>query len=239
VARVFWGARRDGGARRGAPSAPTGEPPEATLAYRALLASLPPCSAAPRPARVGAVRRARLRELLAFWSTLAFHLEAPPLRWGSAAGGAFGLAGVVGALAASFVGRRNDRGDPRKTLGVGLLGVAGAWAVLGAFGAGVPGLVAGVILLDLGVQAAHVSNQARIFALDEAARGRINAVYMVGYFAGGAAGSAAAAAAWARAGWGGVVATGAACVAVALLVYARGRRAASGTRRANATLTRA
>jgi predicted MFS family arabinose efflux permease len=210
--------------------------PDAALSYRALLASLPAVFR-----RYPALRESALFGALAFasfsafWSTLAFHLEAPPLRLGSAAGGAFGLAGVVGALAASLVGRRNDRGDPRQTLGVGLAVSLAAWGVLGAFGASVAGLVAGVVLLDLGVQAAHVSNQARIFALDEGARGRINAVYMVSYFAGGALGSAAAAAAWVRAGWGGVVATGAACVAAALLAYAR--RGADAARRPRADLT--
>ncbi len=198
--------------------------PDAALPYRALLASLPAVArryaVLRESAAVGALAFASFS---AFWTTLAFHLAAPPLRLGSAAAGGFGLVGVVGALAASVVGRRNDRRDPRGTIGIGLAVTLASWGVLGAFGASVAGLVAGVVLLDLGVQAAHVSNQARIFALDESARGRINAVYMVAYFAGGALGSAAAAAAWARAGWGGVVAVGAGFVVAALAAYARRR----------------
>jgi predicted MFS family arabinose efflux permease len=199
--------------------------PAAALRYGALLTSLPAVArryaVLRESALVGALAFASFS---AFWTTLAFHLAAPPLRLGSAAAGGFGLVGVVGALAAGLVGRLNDRGDARRTVGLGLAAALAAWAVLGLFGASVAGLVVGVVLLDLGVQAAHVSNQARIFALDEAARGRINAVYMVAYFAGGALGSALAVLAWTRAGWGGVVGVGAAATAAALAVWARPRR---------------
>ena len=48
------------------------------------------------------------------------------------------------------------------------------------------GLIIGVILLDLGAQSTLVSNQARIYSLLPEARSRLNTVYMVSYFAGGA-----------------------------------------------------
>ena len=187
------------------------------LTYRELLASLPAVAR-----RWAALRESALFGALAFasfsvfWTALPFHLASLPGGYGSGAAGAFGLVGVVGALAASFIGRRNDRGDPRQSIGVGLAATAAAWVALGAFGRSLVGLAVGVLLLDLGVQAAHVSNQARIFALDDTSRGRINAVYMVAYFAGGALGSAAAAAAWARGGWIAVSATGAAFALAAL-----------------------
>lgn len=220
---VFWGAAAVMVALAGVLRArlPASRP-DTALSYRALLASLPAVAR-----RYPALREAALfggfafASFSAFWTTLAFHLAAPPLGLGSAAAGGFGLVGVVGALAASVVGRRTDRGDPRRATGLGLAITLVAWGVLGIWGTSLAGLVAGVILLDLGVQAAHVSNQARIFALDEATRGRINAVYMVVYFTGGALGSAAAALAWARAGWPGVVMVGAGCTVAALAVFAR------------------
>jgi predicted MFS family arabinose efflux permease len=61
-----------------------------------------------------------------------------------------------------------------------------------------------VLLLDLGVQAGHVANQTRIYGLDPEARGRLNMVYMVCYFIGGATGSSLGAGAWKVWGWSGV-----------------------------------
>lgn len=46
---------------------------------------------------------------MAFWTTLTFHLERPPFLAGSDVAGMLGLVGVVGALAASLVGRMTDR----------------------------------------------------------------------------------------------------------------------------------
>ncbi len=215
-------------------------PGERALSYRELLASLPAVAR-----RWGALRESALFGGLAFasfsvfWTTLPFHLADLPGHYGSGEAGAFGLVGIVGALAASFVGRINDRGDPRRTVGAGLLVTLGAWVTLAAFGRSLAGLVGGVLLLDLGVQGAHVSNQARIFALDEASRGRINAVYMVAYFAGGALGSAVGAAAWARAGWTGVAIAGAAFTALALAVFLRRRTARPDSERPDAAVAAA
>jgi predicted MFS family arabinose efflux permease len=75
-----------------------------------------------------------------------------------------------------------------------------------------------VVLLDFGTQASHINNQARIFALDPQARSRVNTVYMVTYFTGGALGSLAGTRAWVHAGWGGVCATGACFSSLALLL---------------------
>jgi predicted MFS family arabinose efflux permease len=64
-------------------------------------------------------------------------------------------------------------------------------------------------MLDLGVQAGHVANQTRIYALLPEARSRLNTVYMVTYFLGGALGSALGAWGWAHWQWNGVCAAGA------------------------------
>ena len=79
----------------------------------------------------------------------------------------------------------------------------------------------GVVLLDVGVQSAHVANLARVHALDPAARSRRNTVYMVSYFAGGALGTWLGVRAWARFGWAGVCAAGAGFLVLALLAWAR------------------
>jgi len=83
------------------------------------------------------------------------------------------------------------------------------------------------VLLDAGVQASHLANQTIIFGLSPALRNRINAVYMVSYFIGGAAGTIAAAAAWERWGWTAVSALGAGFAGVGLLPLTRHSEPAS------------
>ena len=76
-------------------------------------------------------------------------------------------------------------------------------------------LAIGVIVMDAGVQASHISNQTRIYALSAELRNRLNRVYMVIYFLGGASGSALGSRRGQRFGWTGVCMTGAAFAATA------------------------
>jgi len=80
--------------------------------------------------------------------------------------------------------------------------------VLYLFGRHMGGLIVGVVLLDIGVQAGHVSNQTRIYGLLPEARSRLNMVYMICYFAAGAIGSFAGSVLWHRFGWAGVCGLG-------------------------------
>ena len=157
----------------------------------------------------------------AFWATLALHLQALPGHYGPRTAGAYGVVGLVGALAAPLVGKSAEaRGDRRiNVIAIGniLVGFAALWL----FGDSLWGLAAGCILLDFGAQANHISNQTRIFALREGARSRLNTVYMVTYFTGGALGAYAGAVAFASFGWSGVCAVGAVCCAAALLLVRR------------------
>ena len=153
-----------------------------------------------------------------FWTTLTFFLESPTYRYGSAVAGFFGLIGAAGALAAPLAGRAADTRGPDFTIGVGTLLAVAAYAVLGLGGFHLAGLVAGVILLDVGVQAAHISNQTKVFSLVPEARSRLNTVYMTGYFTGGSLGSVAGGFVWMHFGWLGVCALGAAFAGAAYLV---------------------
>ncbi len=144
----------------------------------------------------------------AFWSMLAFRLETPPLHYGSQVAGLFGLVGVVGVAAAPIAGRLADRLNPRVTTRVALLVTALAFVMFGLAGHTLAGLVVGIIVLDAGVQAGHVTNMSRIHSLSPEARNRLNTVYMVSFFLGGAAGSVLAAYAWQRWLWSGVCGVG-------------------------------
>jgi predicted MFS family arabinose efflux permease len=144
----------------------------------------------------------------AFWANLAFHLAGPPHGYGSEVAGLFGLIGAVGVAAAPLVGRAGDKGNARRLVGLGLVITALSFVLLGLAGQTLWVLVAGVVLMDLGVQATHVANQTRNQALRPDARNRVNTVYMVAYFVGGVVGSSLGATGWAAAGWGGVCAVG-------------------------------
>ena len=146
----------------------------------------------------------------AFWVTLSFFLETPPYHYGSEVTGLFGLVGVAGALAASFVGKFADRRDPRYANGVAMAITLLSFVLMWLAGQWLPGLIVGVILLDLGTQANQVSNQARVYSLNPQARNRLNTVYMVSYFIGGSLGSILGSYGWSSAKWNGVC--GAACL---------------------------
>lgn len=197
-------------------------PPERSVRYAELLASLLPLirdeAELRRPALTGAMVFASFS---VFWTTLAFFLETPPYGWGAEAAGLFGLVGLAGALTAPMVGRLADRRGARFATGVSLGVALSSFAVFALLGRHLAGLVLGVVLLDVGVQSAHVANLARVHALDPAARSRRNTVYMVSYFAGGALGTWLGVRAWARFGWAGVCAAGAGFLALALLAWAR------------------
>ncbi|MDE1175695.1 MAG: MFS transporter [Edaphobacter sp.] len=155
----------------------------------------------------------------ALWTTLVFLLGSPHFRFGPGVAGAFGLLGAAGALIAPFAGRTADRKGSSvllawalalQALGFGLLWLAGYQLV---------GLAVGIVVFDAGLQAAQIANQTRIFGIDPHARGRINTVYMTGYFGFGALGSAAGAFAWQHASWSGVCALGLALIALAAVSH--------------------
>lgn len=144
----------------------------------------------------------------AFWSVLALKLQAPPIALGSDVAGLFGIVGAAGVAVASYAGRLSDRHGPRGVIGAGILLVIASFAVF-ALWPTVPGLILGLILLDLGVQGAQIANQSIIYALQPEARGRLNTVFMTGMFIGGAIGSGAAGIGWTVAGWPAVCVAGA------------------------------
>jgi len=199
---------------------PRSAPPNTGISYRALLRSLAELLRDEPTLRQSCVFGGlSFASFSVFWTTLTFYLSKPPHGYSSSAIGLFGLVGVVGALAASMAGRIADRGSPRTTIGFSLLAMVLAYVLFYALGSGLMGMVLGVVLLDLGVQAAHISNQSRIFSIRPEARSRLNTVYMVAYFIGGALGSLAGAYAWSIAGWPGVCVVGATMPAMGLLLF--------------------
>jgi predicted MFS family arabinose efflux permease len=156
---------------------------------------------------------------IAFWTNLAFFLGSPHYHLGAHAAGGFGVLGAAGALMAAPAGRLADRRGPRVALGLGLALMTAGWGLLWAFGYHLAGIIAGVIVLDMGTQITQVSNQTCIFAISREARSRINTVYMIVYFLGGATGSALSTFAWTHWQWTGVCGWGVLTLALAWLRY--------------------
>ena len=201
--------------------------PTTHLAYGALLGSL-----ATLWSRHGTLRRAAFAQGLlavgfsAFWSTLAVMLHGEPFHLGSAAAGAFGLAGAAGALAAPLAGRLADRRGPELVtrLGAGLVVVS--FAAMGLAPLMPPHaqlwlLALAAVGFDLGMQAALIAHQTIVYGIEPGARSRLNAVLFTAMFIGMAAGSALGALALAQWGWVGVtgLATGTAAAALAVRLW--------------------
>jgi predicted MFS family arabinose efflux permease len=154
----------------------------------------------------------------AFWTTLTFFLQHPPYHYGSDVAGLFGLVGAVGAAAAPMIGRMADRYGARGNVLLALVVTLLSFVVMYAFGMHIAGLITGIILLDFGVQAGHVSNQTRIYALVPEARSRLNMVYMISYFTAGAIGSYTGTMAWEHFGWAGVCGLGGMLLVLGLII---------------------
>lgn len=155
----------------------------------------------------------------AFWTTIVFFFQTPPYHYSIVAVGNLGLVGAAGALAAPLIGKMSDRYGARRNVLAAIAVTIVAFIVLMLGGTHLPGLIAGVLLLDLGVQSGHVSNQTRIYALIPEARSRLNMIYMVSYFTAGALGSLLGAQLWQKYGWVGVCSLGVAALTGAGIIF--------------------
>lgn len=141
--------------------------------------------------------------LSAFWTTLVFLME-DSFGYGSTITGLFGLLGIVGALGATVVGKLSDKFNKDKIIIFSSLLLIVSWIIFLVSGNSIFGLIVGVVLVDLGLQALHITNQNIIFSKNPEGRNRVNTVYMVSFFIGGALGTTLGALAWQEYVWIGV-----------------------------------
>lgn len=153
------------------------------------------------------------------WTSMVLPLSSPPLSLSHTVIGAFGLAGAAGALAAARAGKLADRGLGQKTTGVALVILLLSWLPIGYVHHSLWFLILGVILLDLAVQAVHVTNQSLIYEVRPEAQSRLTAAYMIFYSIGSATGSIVSTQVYAWAGWTAVCWLGAGVSAAALVFW--------------------
>jgi predicted MFS family arabinose efflux permease len=209
------------------------------LVLRRSLPLAPPTDAVPYPAALRSVLRLIadepvLRQRMALgalamagftvlWTSIAFLLDSH-YGYGTGVIGLFGLAGIAGALAAPLAGRWADRGHGALVFTIFLAAIAASWGLLALGRSSIVALIAGIVLLDLGVQGAQVSNQAVIYRLRPDARSRLTTAYMVAFYLGGVVGSLLSATVYEAAGWGATCIVGAAIAVVALALWTATRR---------------
>ena len=178
---------------------------------------------------VAADRMFRSRAAIAFfvfasfgtlWSGLALPLSAEPWHLTPAQIGLFALAGLAGALGAARAGRWADRGHAGPVTGWALVVLIGSWAFTAGTGQSLWLLGAGVILLDLAVQAVHVSNQHLITTARPRQASSVIGAYMAFYSLGSALGAVTTAWTYATAGWPAACLLGAGYATAALAVCA-------------------
>ena len=155
----------------------------------------------------------------AFWTTLTFRLQEAPYFQGSDVAGSLGLFGIAGALAATLVGQASGKVNKNKLIAIATFLMIVSWGVFGMGDSTYIGIIVGIILLDMGLQAMHVTNQTIVLSSHPEAANRLNTVYMVSYFIGGSIGTFVGGKAWGAYGWNGVVFTGAFFVSLCLVVH--------------------
>ena len=156
--------------------------------------------------------------MMAIWSCLAFHLAQPPFSAGSDMVGMLGLCGIMGAMAASGVGKLVPKFGIHKfsLLGAGMQIMA--WGIALLFGDTYAGLIAAIILVDIGLQCQQLSNQSGCLQEIPQASNRANTIFMTTYFIGGSLGTFCAGYVWTRANWLGVCIVGITFAFISLVI---------------------
>jgi len=158
----------------------------------------------------------------AFWSTMAFFLEKSPFEYSLSMIGLFGIIGAGGALISPVVGRITDSQGPFKPMRFGILMMMAGYLILFEGKNGIALVIAGIILIDMGLQCTHIPNLSRNYSLLPDARTRLNTIYMTFFFIGGTLGSSIGSIAWNIGGWTSVCIVGIIMVALGSIpVYFR------------------
>lgn len=156
--------------------------------------------------------------MLGLWACLAFRMKEAPFFADSDTVGMLALCGVAGALTASNVGKYIPRYGTERINAIGIVLMATAWTIMAFMHNTYAGMIAGIVIIDIGMQCIQLSNQSATMRLCPEATSRMNTIYMVTYFIGGSFGTFIAGTMWSLYGWTGTVVAGIAMVACSAII---------------------
>lgn len=169
--------------------------------------------------RIYSIRAAlNFGSFLAMWSCLAFKMSQAPFFANSDTVGMLGICGMAGALTASFVGKYVKKIGVRSFNFIGCGLILLSWLFLFVGANSYIGIIAGIIIIDIGMQCVQLSNQTSIFELAPQASNRVNTIFMTTYFIGGAIGTFLAGTCWELYEWHGVICVGIVLTTISLLI---------------------
>lgn len=161
----------------------------------------------------------------ALWATLAIYLSGEPFNYNAQQAGLFGVIALAGVVGAKVSGKWVNSLGSKKLIMISLFLIASGFVITGIFPDNLWALIIAIILIDFGVFSAQVSNQVRVFSVDERAQSRVNGIYMLGYYLGGALGSMAGVKGFAVFHWSGVIWTSLFFIALSCMFNWRAKQA--------------
>lgn len=154
---------------------------------------------------------------LGLWACLAFRMKEAPFFQGSDVVGMLGICGIAGALTASNIGKYIPRVGVERFNNIGGRIITASWILLLLFNSSYVGIIAGIILIDIGMQCIQLANQSATLKLCSSASSRMNTIFMVTYFIGGSIGTFLAGTFWSLWGWQGTCLSGLILIGMAML----------------------
>nr|WP_240155350.1 MFS transporter [Burkholderia sp. Cy-637] len=193
--------------------------------YRDLMASLPRLLRTLPELRIAALCQALgFGSFNVFWLGATLYLQGPGFGWTPRAVGLVALVGAAAAGVAPWFGRAIDRSGPHRMRRLALAGMALSWLLLVLLRGHLAWMAPALIALDISATLVDISNRTILYGLDANFRTRLNAIYQIAMFCGGATMSVLVGFCWSLGGWPAVCALGAIPVAIAWLGCGRGRR---------------
>lgn len=136
-----------------------------------------------------------------FWTSLTFLLSGAPFNFNTFQIGLVSLAGLVAAVVGLGLGKLQDNGLSVPALGVFVL-ISVFSMIFGLlFSDSIVAIIVIAAVFSIAVQGVSVLSQARLFALSDDERSRLNTVFVFNNFLFGAVGSALASFLWSIGGW--------------------------------------